>query len=144
MKPKISRKEYSNKTVRIISTFYEAEKFYAQIADQVKVLWPSVTHIICWTICIQTELYYPIKWASRLLILDNNFWQILILHLERNSNNNLATLGIYFKLGIILSCKILRRYLKTAGYLRFKVQRKLYLIIKLQDARLRLANKYME
>ena len=69
-KQKILRKEYSNKTVKIILAFCEAGKLYTQIADQVKVPWPSVVHIIHWAICTQNEPYHLTKRAGRLLKLD--------------------------------------------------------------------------
>ena len=63
--------------------------------------------------------------------------------MARNPYDNLATLGTISKLGTTLSRKIVLAYLKTAGYLRFKAWRKLYLTRKHKETRLRWAREHL-
>ena len=63
--------------------------------------------------------------------------------MKQNPYDNLAALGTLSKSGTTLSCKTVQAYLKVAGYLRFKAQKNPYLIKKLKEARLRLAQEHL-
>ena len=120
LKPKTSRREYSDKTVGIILALREAGRSYTQITNQVKVPRLSVVHIIHRATRTQNEPYHPTKRAGRPPKLDTQARQALIRHVERNPHDNLAAFGTLSKSGTTLSCKTVQAYLKTAGYLRFK------------------------
>ncbi len=142
-KPKTSRRKYSDEMVGIILALCETGKSYAQIADQVKVLWLSEAQIIHRVTRTQNEPCRPTNRAGCPLKLDILARRALIWHMERNTHDNLTTLGTLSKSGTTLSCKTVRAYLKTVGYLRFKVQKKLYLTEKHKEAQLRLAREYL-
>ena len=142
-KPKTSRREYSDETVKIILALREAGRLYAQIANQVKVPQSFVVHIIHWATRTQNEPYHRTKRAGRPAKLDTRARQALICHVERNPHDNLAALGTPSKSGTTLSRKTVRAYLKAAGYLRFKARRKPYLTKKHKEARLRWAREHL-
>ena len=119
LKPKTPRREYLDETVGIILALREAGRLYTQIADQIKVPRPSVVHILYQATRTQNELYRLTKRAGRLSKLNTWARQALICYVERYPHDNLG-LGTSSKSDTTLSRKIVRAYLKTAGYLRFK------------------------
>ncbi len=136
-KPKTARRKHLDKTISVILILHNTRKSHSKIVNYVKIQKSKVTQIIQ---CVSKNLTIPfckIKCVRQSTKLNARSQKTLLRHIERNPNNNLATLNTPIKSDHTLSQATIRSYLKAAGYLRFKAQIKHFLIQKHKDARLR-------
>ena len=136
-KPKTSRREHSIETVSVILALHNLGKSLGQVSDHVKVPRATVGHIIHRATRTPDHLLRLNKRAGRLAKLDGRARRALIRHVERNPHDNLASLGTPSTSGTKLGRKVVRGYLKVAGFLRFKPRRKRFLTQKRKEAKLR-------
>lgn len=87
-KPKIAKREYSSE-----------DKWYAQIANHVKLSQTTVAHIINQAAETPDDLYHPIKQTGWPATLHAQTKQKLICHVKQNLIDNLAALGTSSKSG---------------------------------------------
>ena len=142
-KPRTLRREHSSETIAVILCLHKLKKSHAQIAEHVKIPKSSVTTILHRQERNPDHPLRPTKRAGRPLKLDARARRTLIRHVERYPHDNFAALATPSKTGQTLSRTTVRKYLKAAGYLRFKARRKPYLSQKHKLARLKWAKEHV-
>ena len=143
-KPKTVRREHSSETIAVITALHNLKKSHGQIADHVGLSKSTVTSIIHRAIRDSEHRSSPKKRSERSCKLNARARRALIRHVERNPHDNLLALTTPSKTGQKVSKTTVRRYLKAAGYLRFKARKNPYLNKKHKQARLRWVKKHAD
>ena len=119
-----------------ILTFREKNKSYDKIIDQLKFA-RSIVIITVHRIKKQFNVFFVIKKRmNRFFKLNNREKRTFIRHIDKNSYDNLIVFVIFFKLDHQLFKFIVRKYMKNADFLRFKIKKKFYLTIRHKIAKL--------
>lgn len=128
-KPKTARRELSSEIVGGIIALQEGGQSYSEIAHQMKLARSTVTTIIH-RVGRQRNASSPSKKRTgRPPKLNDREKRAFVRHIDRNPHDNLAALATPSKSGHQLSRNTVRKYMRTAGFLRFKARRKTYLTV---------------
>ena len=134
---KIFRREYSSETIAIILILKSLNKSYVNIVVHTH-FFKSIISIIVHRLQKQKiETLKFTKRVDRVLKLDVRIIHRLICHVKTNFHDNFAILIIFFKTDKFFHRNIVRRYLKTIDFFRFKIKKKLFLTSKHKFARLK-------
>ncbi len=136
-KRKTSGCEHSSEIIAIALTLKSLNKSYDEIASHLKLAKFTIVSIIHRHEKQSNSLLRPSKRAGRPLTLNARARRRLICHVKSNPRDNFAALVTLFKTGTTSHRVTIRRYLKIAGYLRYKARRKLFLSFKHKQARLK-------
>ena len=141
-KPVTDRRRLTSEVRASILALREGGKSFGQIADQLKLPWSSVTTIVHRAKRQLNASPAVKKRFGRPPKLNDREKRAFIRHIDRNPHDNLACLATPSKSGHRLCKNTVRKYMKGAGFLRFKTRRKLYLTIRHKAARLVWARKH--
>jgi transposase len=142
-KSKTSRRKHSSKTIAVIIILKSIEKSHDEIVSHLKLSKFIVTSIIHRQQRQEECPLRPTKRADRPLLLNARARRRLIRHVESNLQDDFATLTNPSKITNSIHRVTIRSYLKTAGYLRFKARKKLFLTFKYKLARLKWAREHV-
>lgn len=139
---KISKREYSNELMTIILSLKKFSLSYSQINNFTKIPKSFVIKIIQRCFINDESFHDKKKRIERPFKLNEKAKRSLIRYVERNSHDNLISLITSSKFIVQLSKFIVRKYLKSAGYLRYKIRKKFFLINKQRIIRFKWIRKH--
>lgn len=140
--PKTSRREHSSETISSIIVLHASGQSHSEIAHQIGIPKTSVTRILHRIARDPKNPQLKNKKHGRPRKLDERAKRNLIRHVEKYSQENLHSLSTSSKSGQQLFRNIVRKYLKTVGYLRFKTRRKSFLTDAQRKIRLKWAMEH--
>ena len=141
-KPVTDRRRLSPEMCASILALREGGKSFGEIADQLKLARSTVTTIVHRAKRQLNASPAPKKRMGRPPKLNDREKRAFIRHIDRNPHDNLAALATPFKSGHQLSKPTVQKYMRGAGFLRFRARRKPYLTIRHKAARLIWARKH--
>ena len=135
-KPKTARRELSSEVCASILALREKDQSYSEIAGQMKLARSTVTTIIHRANRQQNASSARSKRTSRPPKLSDREKRTFIRHIDNNSHDNLTALATSSKSDHQLSRNTVRKYMRSADFLRFRVRKKPYLTVRHKAARL--------
>ena len=135
-KPTTARRKLSFELHAAIFALRERGQTYSEIAGQLKLARSTVTTIIH---RINRQRNAPPAFKKRMgrpPKLNDREKRAFVRHIEKNPHDNSAALATPSKSGHQLSRCTVRKYMRSAGFLRFKARRKPYLTIRHKAVRL--------
>lgn len=141
-KPVTDRRRLSPETRVSILALREGGKSFGEIADQLKLTRSTVTTIVHRAKRQLNASPASKKRMGRPPKLNDREKRAFIRHIDRNPHDNLAALATPSKSGHQLSKPTVRKYMRGAGFLRFRARRKPYLTVRHKAARLIWARKH--
>ena len=136
-KPKSSRREYLSETISAILELHKSDQIYSEIAHQFKIPKSSVTTILHLQAGQPKQPLQPTKRLDCPSKLDARVQRAIICQVKKCTHENLHALSTPSKSGSSISRITIHKYLKAAGYFRFKAKRKPFLSDKHKAARLK-------
>ena len=107
-----------------ILVFREKSKSYDEIIDQLKFA-RSIVIVTIYRIKKQFNVFFVFKKRmNRFFKLNDREKQTFIRHIDKNSHDNLIVFVIFFKSNHQLFKLIVRKYMKNADFLRFRIKKK--------------------
>ena len=141
-KPKGSRREYSSETISVILELKKSGQSHREIAHHLEIPKSSVITILHREARQSDNPPKPSKRPGRLPKLDYRAQRAIIRHVEKFPYDNLHALSTPSKSGHTMGRTTIRRYLKAAGFFRFKARKKPFLSDKHKAARLKWAKEH--
>ncbi len=111
LKPKTARSEHLDESILVIFALHSMGKSHSKIANYVKVPMLIVTQIIQHALKNPNIPYRKTKRIGQSTKLNTRSQRVLLCHIERNLNDNLAALGTPSKSGYTLSRAMVWCYL---------------------------------
>ena len=142
-KPKTTRREHSSETIAMILALKKVDKTVAEIARVVEIPEQSVRTILRRAETQPDQPYRKPRRTGRPPKLTERARRRLIRHMEANPRDNLLALSTPSKSGSKIHRNTVRKYLKGAGYFRYKARKKPYLTAKHKKARLAWAKEHL-
>ena len=119
-----------------VFAFREKNQTYDEIVRQMKLVRSIVIIIIHRVNRQQNVFFVRLKRMNRFFKLSDREKQTFICHIDNNSQNSLIVFVISLKSNHQFFRNIVRKYMKFADFLRFRIKRKSYLIVRHKIVRL--------
>ena len=140
--PKTARREHSSETIAVVLALRGLGKSHGEIGRHMNLARTTVTTLLHRADRQPDGPSHSKKRPGRPNKLDTRARRALIRHIEKNSHDNLLCLATPSKSGKKLHKNTVRKYLKKAGYLRFRARKKPFLIERHKLARLKWAKEH--
>lgn len=141
-KPKTDRRRLTSELRGAVFALREGGQTYSEIANQLKLSRSTVTSIFHRASRQLNASPAPKKRIGRPPKLNDREKRALIRHIDLNPHDNLHALATPSKSGHQLSRNTVRKYMRGAGFFRYRARRKPYLTIKHKAARLVWSRKH--